>query len=53
MAEDKAPKKEVKKKIAPYKAASKFCPKCGSRMGDHENRYACGKCGYTEFKEGK
>ncbi|NPB02703.1 MAG: 30S ribosomal protein S27ae [Methanopyri archaeon] len=29
-----------------------FCPRCGPGvfMADHGNRYACGKCGYTEFK---
>ena len=31
----------------------KHCPKCGPGvfMGEHENRVACGKCGYTEFKK--
>jgi len=31
----------------------KHCPKCGSGvfMAEHENRIACGKCGYTEFKK--
>lgn len=54
MAEDKAPKKEVKKKkVEPYTPASKFCSKCGSRMADHKDRYACGRCGYTEWKEKK
>jgi ubiquitin-small subunit ribosomal protein S27Ae len=55
MAEEK-PKKEAaakKKKIKAYKQASKFCTKCGSRMGDHKDRFACGKCGYTEWKEKK
>jgi len=29
----------------------KFCPKCeGAFMADHEDRFACGRCGYTEFK---
>ncbi|MCL5239341.1 MAG: 30S ribosomal protein S27ae [Candidatus Marsarchaeota archaeon] len=50
MAEEKA-KKEAKKQFKPYKPATKFCPKCGSRMADHANRFACGKCGYAEFKE--
>lgn len=29
------------------------CPKCGPGvfMGEHGNRVACGKCGYTEFKK--
>ncbi len=25
------------------------CPRCGSFMAKHANRYSCGKCGYTEF----
>jgi small subunit ribosomal protein S27Ae len=52
MAEEKAQKKE-KKNIKPYRPAAKFCPKCGSRMADHADRYACGKCGFTEWKERK
>jgi len=30
----------------------KACPKCGPGvyMGEHPNRTACGRCGYTEFK---
>lgn len=30
----------------------KFCPKCGPGvfLSEHKNRSACGKCGYTEFK---
>ena len=51
MAEEKA--KKEKKKFAAYKPASKYCPKCGCRMADHANRFACGKCGYTEWKEKK
>ncbi|KXB02752.1 30S ribosomal protein S27 [candidate division MSBL1 archaeon SCGC-AAA261F19] len=29
------------------------CPRCGPGifMADHGDRFACGKCGYTEFKE--
>ncbi len=47
-----ADKKETghEKKFKEYKQ-SKACPKCGSRMAEHSDRYACGKCGYTEFKE--
>ena len=28
------------------------CPRCGGGvfMADHGDRYACGKCGYTEMK---
>lgn len=31
----------------------KSCPRCGPGvfMADHGNRLACGKCGYTEFKQ--
>jgi small subunit ribosomal protein S27Ae len=30
----------------------KSCPRCGRGvfMAEHEDRWACGKCGYTEFK---
>jgi ubiquitin-small subunit ribosomal protein S27Ae len=49
MAEEK---KEAKKKAPPaaYKPAQKFCPKCGARLAAHEDRFSCGKCGYTEWK---
>ncbi len=47
-----AEKKETKaKKTFSYKPAEKFCPKCGVRMASHQNRYACGKCHYTELKK--
>ncbi|MFW9909529.1 MAG: 30S ribosomal protein S27ae [Candidatus Thorarchaeota archaeon] len=28
------------------------CPRCekGTFMAEHFNRYACGRCGYSEFK---
>ena len=31
---------------------SKTCPKCGDGvfMGEHKDRFFCGKCGYSEFK---
>jgi len=45
-------KKPAKKQITPYKAGRQ-CPKCQARMADHADRYACGKCGYTEFKQKK
>lgn len=53
MADEK--KTEPKKKAPPatYKPAAKFCPKCGARMGSHEDRLTCGRCGYTEFKDKK
>lgn len=47
-----ADKKEKKKEFAPYKPG-RGCPKCQSRMAEHSDRYACGKCGYTEFKQKK
>ncbi|MEM2217538.1 MAG: 30S ribosomal protein S27ae [Thermofilaceae archaeon] len=34
------------------KLKNKKCPRCGSVMAYHkqpEERYHCGKCGYTEF----
>jgi ubiquitin-small subunit ribosomal protein S27Ae len=57
MAEEK--KKEKMKKSNYYnvsegtiKRQKKFCPKCGPGifMADHKDRYACGKCGYSEKK---
>ncbi|BBL63016.1 MAG: 30S ribosomal protein S27ae [Methanobrevibacter arboriphilus] len=34
------------------KRKNPFCPRCsgGVFMADHGDRYACGKCGYTEIK---
>lgn len=31
----------------------KICPRCGpgTFMADHGERLACGKCGYTEWKQ--
>ncbi len=31
------------------------CPRCGEGvfLGEHRDRYACGRCGYTEFKHEK
>ncbi len=33
------------------KRTNKICAKCGAGvfMGKHKNRWACGKCGYTEY----
>jgi len=33
----------------------RFCPRCGDGtfMAEHADRFACGRCGYTEFKHGK
>lgn len=29
------------------------CPRCGPGvfMAEHKNRWACGRCGYTDFKK--
>ena len=31
----------------------KSCPKCGpgNFLGEHKNRFHCGKCGYVEIKK--
>jgi small subunit ribosomal protein S27Ae len=33
----------------------KICPRCGpgTFLADHGSRLACGKCGYTEWKQKK
>jgi small subunit ribosomal protein S27Ae len=51
MADEKKQAKQ-QKKVKPYKPG-RMCPKCGARLGEHENRLSCGKCGYTEFKAKK
>jgi small subunit ribosomal protein S27Ae len=35
------------------KRLGQTCPRCGPAvfMADHGNRWACGRCGYTEFKK--
>lgn len=50
MAGEKTGKKT--KKVKPYKKG-KFCPKCGTgvRLGEHADRFSCGKCGYLEKKK--
>lgn len=50
---DAPAKKEKKGPAFKYTPATKFCPKCGARMAVHADRYACGKCAYTEFKSPK
>lgn len=32
--------------------AKRSCPRCekGTFMAEHFDRFACGRCGYTEFK---
>ncbi|MCD6434328.1 MAG: 30S ribosomal protein S27ae [Candidatus Diapherotrites archaeon] len=39
---------EIKGDVAERK--TRFCPKCGPGvfMAKHKDRYACGRCGYTE-----
>ncbi|HJJ72163.1 MAG TPA: 30S ribosomal protein S27ae [Methanocorpusculum sp.] len=61
MAAKKAAKKAAQKRSDLYtvdnqgKATTtrRFCPQCGPGvfMGEHKDRFACGKCGYTEFKQ--
>lgn len=33
----------------------RFCPRCGPGvfLAEHDNRYSCGNCGYTEIKKPK
>ncbi|MEW6593149.1 MAG: 30S ribosomal protein S27ae [Candidatus Hadarchaeota archaeon] len=54
------PKKQKAAKSKLYKLDKDFlkrarptCPRCGPGvfMGEHKNRWACGKCGFTEFKK--
>ena len=52
MAEKKEKEAGKKKQFKAYKPG-KMCPKCGSKMAEHTDRYSCGKCGYTEFKSQK
>lgn len=35
------------------KRLRRACPKCGPGvfLAEHANRFACGNCGYTEFKK--
>ena len=34
---------------------NKVCPKCGPGyfLAEHKDRWTCGHCGYTEFKDKK
>jgi len=58
MTKKKVKNKEPSKRWEKYKIEgtklirSKTCPKCGDGifMGEHKNRFFCGKCKYTEFK---
>jgi len=43
-------------KTGKIKLKNKKCPRCGSIMAHHlkpVERWACGKCGYTEFVTSK
>lgn len=57
----KKQKKKIKKtkksefyelKAGALERKNKSCPKCGAGvfMAEHENRFSCGKCSYTEWK---
>lgn len=66
MPKEKERKGKKKRKVHPKKLKSKqyiisgetaqrkrFCPKCGPGvfMAEHGNRYSCGKCSFTEWKQ--
>ncbi len=55
MAKHKVTKKSEYYKIEGDKIVKtrKECPKCGPGvfMAEHKDRYHCGRCGYTEFKD--
>ena len=59
MAKKKVKNKKASKKWLKYevkdKAVSrkKSCPKCGAGvfLGEHPDRFHCGKCGYVEMKK--
>lgn len=58
---EKVPKKKVSPKVWQfYKVEAgrlvkmrKECPRCGRGyfLGEHADRYTCGKCGYTQYKK--
>ncbi|MFH1073309.1 MAG: 30S ribosomal protein S27ae [Nanoarchaeota archaeon] len=59
MGKKKRPKKKHQKLARVYKVSgnsierkNKFCPKCGpgTFLGDHKDRWTCGKCNYMERK---
>lgn len=39
-----------KKQSKAYDFKKRKCPKCGSNLASHQDRYGCGKCGYMEKK---
>lgn len=46
---------KVDSKTGKTTTGKKTCPRCekGTFMAEHFNRFACGRCGYTEFKRSK
>ncbi|RZN70663.1 MAG: 30S ribosomal protein S27ae [Candidatus Methanolliviera hydrocarbonicum] len=44
--------KFYKVKDGKIEGIGKICPRCGEGvfLAEHKDRFACGKCGYTEFK---
>jgi small subunit ribosomal protein S27Ae len=44
---------DKKKKASKAYKAGRSCPKCGTgtKLAEHQNRYACGKCGYMETRK--
>lgn len=36
------------------KRGGRSCPRCGEGvfLGEHDNRLTCGRCGFSEIKEG-
>jgi small subunit ribosomal protein S27Ae len=52
---EKPKSKKPSKKWEAYKDGKKVkreCPKCGPGifLGEHKDRFHCGKCGYVEYK---
>lgn len=49
---EKTEKKE-EVKTTESKKEKQTCPKCGpgNKLAEHANRFHCGKCGYTRWKE--
>jgi len=52
MAEGKEPRKSKYKVEGNQLIRGRTCPKCGPAvfMAEHKDRFYCGKCHYTEFK---
>jgi small subunit ribosomal protein S27Ae len=55
---EKPKSKKPSKKWEAYQGDKKVkreCPKCGKGifLGEHKDRYHCGKCGYVEYKNKK